>query len=500
MTRVAATSRIWRAARNAKHEDLAVADPTWLALRRKTVQADRLLRADSHRDSPVRAMVLRVGFRTSLTPLPIDHPYIWGRNPYEAIAEIHAYGIAAGLDAVVNLADYLRMMVDNRTESPLWTVFLSLRSSLKTPVIVGVRRQSALEHLEHRFHNLTESTSLLSIGELGRLDNRKTTVFFGPPSVYPNWVKLFPRSNTIWIRHAWNKHLVFPDTLIGMIPVAAPAGTCQQLSAHPLSTPVYDTQPDDYGEPDELAAEMNKARLSSELGKAAEAGDSATVAARIAVLANDDYVLLPIEEGTLVTVFDPQARLVRREQTRRLIPGMFVVVRERGSRDHLRSLVETRFLEKPEVIRESMNSWKVALHRSIRDRGIDRVASDLRQRGVLVGNSSIRLWTTDLVHGPGSFENFVALVDYLGLTDAEANWQHLIQVRRAGREAGAYMRRQLIKQVSKVRPNQILRDSTLRFTLDGVDGGALVAVKIDEVLPEVIEAPVDLVGQLFEGV
>lgn len=500
MTRVAATNRVWRAAKNAKHEDLAIADQTWLTLRGKTVHADRLLRADSHRDSPVRATVLRVGFRTSITPLPIDHPYIWGRDPHEAIAEIQSYGAAAGLDAVVDLADYLRTMVDNRVESPLWTAFLRLRPSLKAPVVVGVRRQSALEHLEPRFANLAEPTSLLSIGELGRLDGRRTTILFGPPSVYPNSVKLFPRSNTTWIRHAWNKPLMFPDALIGMMPIAALAATNRRLSEHPLTSADFVTQPDDYGEPDELAAEMNRARLSSELDKAARSGDAATVASRIGLLANDDYVLLPIEEGTFVTVFDPQTRSVRREQTRRLIPGMFVAVRERGGRDHLRSLVETKFLESPELIRESMNKWKSALQRSIRDRGIDRVASDLSRRGVSVGHSSIKLWTTDLVHGPGSFENFVALFDYLGLSGAADDWQHLLLVRRAGREAGTYMRRQLIKQASQVRTDQILRDSTLRFTLDGVDGGALVAVKIDEVLPEVIQAPVDLVGQLIEGV
>lgn len=500
MTRVAATNRIWRAARKAGHEDLAVADQAWLTLRRKTVQADRLLRTDGHRDSPARATVLRVGFRTSITPLPIDHPYIWGRDPDEAVAEIQVYGTAAGLDAVVDLANHLQTMVQDRVESPLWTAFLRLRSTLQAPVVVGVRRQSALEHLEPRFNNLTEPTRLLSLGEIGGLDERKATVFFGPPSVYPDWVKLFPRSNTIWIRHAWNKSLVFPDALLGMMPVAAPAATTRRLSEHRLSTPTYDTQADDYGEPDELAAEMNRARLSSELDKAAKSGDSTTVASRIGVLANDDYVLLPIEEGTRVTVFDPQTRSVRREQTRRLIPGMFVVVRERGSRDHLRSLVDTKFLKEPEVIRASMNRWKSALHRSIRDRTIDRVASDLSRRGVSVGHSSIRLWTTDLVHGPGSYENFVALFDYLGINGAEAEWKHLLQVRRAGREAGAYVLRQLLKQASKVRTDQILRDSTLRFTLDGVDGGALVAVKIDEVLPEVIEAPVELVGQLIEGV
>lgn len=499
MKTVAAANRVWRAARNAKHEDLAIADQSWLTLRRKTVQAERLLRAESHRDSPVRAVVSRVGFRTSITPLPIQHPYIWGGDPNKGIAEIESYGAAVGLDAVVDLANYFRVMVDDQVESPLWTAFLSLRSSLKAPVVVGVPRQSALEHLESRFYNLTEPTSLLSIGELGKLDERNATVFFGPPSVYPNWVKLFPRSNTIWIRHAWNKQLVFPDALIGIMPVAAPAGTSRRLSAHPLSTPPYDAQPDDYGEPDELAAEVNRDRLRRELDKAAESGDSATVEARVGVLANDDSVLLPIEEGTFVTVFDPETRSVRREQTRRLIPGMFVVVRERGSRDHLRSLVETKFLENPEAIRASMYRWKSALHRSIRDRGIDRVASELGRHGVSVGHSSIKLWTTDLVHGPGIFQNFVALLDYLGLPEAEAGWRHLLKVRRAGRQAGTYMRRQLIKQASMVRTDQILRESTLKFTLDGVDGGALVAVKIDEILSEVIEAPVDLVGQLIEG-
>lgn len=500
MTKVAAATRVWKTVRTSIHEDLAVADHAWLALRKRIVRADRLLRLENHRESRVRALVLRVGFRTSITPLPIHHEYLWGGNPAEAISEIRSYGIAAGLDAVVELGEYLGSMVDNRVESPLWTAFLKLRPSLKAPVVVGVRRQSALEHLEPRFANLTDVTRVLSLSELGGLEERKATIFFGPPSVYPSWVKLFPRSNTVWIRHAWNKQLVFPDAIIGMMTVAAPAETSRRIMEHPLSTADYDSEPDDYGEPDELATEMNRARLASELDKAANSETSTTVASRIGVLANDDYVLLPIEEGTMVTVFDPQLRSVRREQTRRLIPGMFVVVRERGSRDHLRSIAESKFLDNPQDIRDAMNKWKQALLRSIKERGIDRVANDLDRLGVEVGQSSIRLWTTDLIHGPGNFDNLKALFDYLGLEDAKAHWEHLLRVRRAGREAGTYMRRQLIEQASRVGAHQIQRESTLRFTLDGVDGGALIAVKVDEVLPEVIQAPVELVGQLIEGV
>lgn len=497
MTRIGAVSRVWRAAKASRHEDLAVADQAWLNLRRKTVRADRILRDDLHRDSRVRALVLRVGFRSSITPLPIHHPYLWGGDPHAAIAEIQSYGRAGNLDAVVDLGEFLKGMVDDEVESPLWTAFLNLRPLLKAPVMVGARRLSALEHLEPRFANLSEVTRLVSLGELGNLDERKTAILFGPPSVYPNWVKLFPRSNTVWIRHAWNKELVFPKALLGAMPLAAPATTSRRLLDHPLSNTEYEVEHDDYGEPDELATEMNSARLTSELNKAAAEDDSAVIASRIGVLANDDYVLLPIEEGTMVTVFDPEERTIRREQTRRLIPGMFVVVRERGSRDHLRSLVETRFLNDSRTTRDSMSKWKVALHRSIRERGIDRVASSLSKLGVSVGHSSIKLWTTELVHGPGTIENFKAVLDYLGLEDAKTHWAHLIKVRRAGREAGNYMRRQLIKQASRVRTDQIQRQSTLRFTLDGVDGGALVAVKIDEVQSEVIMAPVGRVGELM---
>lgn len=497
LSRVWQAGDVWAASEFAKHQTLRVADPTWVELRMSIREAEKELFGYGDEFNDVYQLVRRLGFQLSCLPLPAGHPLIWGGEAGPVIDRLITHGHTHQLESVIAVGMRLKKIIDGGSDSPLWSALVRSWVSLERPIVLVARKQSEVGPLESRIDTLpgTPVPIVATMSELPHVWNRKTTVVFGPPSLYPAWLKAFPRNDVLWIYHAWNRDVEVPSSLLSLA-----QGTASPRNIEPHGKSFSGTVSTlDLTADENVTYTMSQERVEREIRQHASPDDDTTVPARIALLANDDCVLLPVDDGTTVTVFDPNESRIRREATRRIVPGMFVVVRERGGRDHIRALVESKFMDDPAEAKARLEGWKLALRTKIRAQGISTVKRELEALGVAVEPGTIILWTTELIHGPGKEEWFRSLSAYLDLGGAEENWEILVRLRRAGRKAGLYMRDQLVKQATEVDPVTARRSSTLKFTIDGVDGGALIAHKVEEVLPEVIQAPPELIGQPIEG-
>lgn len=498
MTQFWDVGALWESSRSAIHTKLRVADPYWTDLRTRLKAAEKELasQAGGGASDAFRA-VRRLSFQLSSLPLPIGHPLLWGDQPEGVIEQISDYGRAHQLDSVLSLTGRLREFVQTGNENPLWSALVSSWVSLERPIALVARKPSAVGPLEARIDALPGAPVpiVVTLSELPDVRSRKTTVVFGPPSLYPVWLKTFPHNNVLWIYHAWNRDI---ESVGSLLSFAQGTNSSSKVKPHEKSFSGHVSVLDSTAEED-LTYVLNQEQVEREISSYASQGDDTSVSARIALLANDECVLLPVDEGTSVSIFDPAESRVRREVTRKIVPGMFVIVRESGGRDHIRALVETKFMRDVPRAKAQLEEWKHELRLRIRERGLGSVKRELEELDVVVEAGSINLWTTDLVYGPGRQDWFRSLLTYLGIGGFQEKWETLISLRRAGRRAGLYMRDQLLRQATEVDPVTARRSSTLRFTIDGVDGGALIAHKVEEVLPKVIQTPSALIGQPIGG-
>ena len=486
----------WAQSGTARHKTLRVLDAEWLGLHK----AIKVMEGSLQGGSPdgLSYILPRARFCLAAMPFPLNDEYVWGGDPAEVIQRLRGYGQIYEMADTLSFCEVLDRALEQGIENPMWLAFKANWQSMARPAVILAHRPSTVSLIEKMLASLPDASSVIVAGESEAREtwNRKTTVVFGPPSIYPKWLRTYPHNDVLWIYNSWNKDPQVSESIL-----VSPHGARTTVQVEHLgggSTNVYAPEP--ALDVEDLGAQLSQERIASEIRRHLDQEDSAVVSARIALLATDDYVLLPIDDGTFVTIFDPNEGRVRREQAKRMVPGMFVVTRDGGSHDHIRTLVDEKFMKDSKRARAQLVEWKGALRRRISASGLDRVRLDLRELGVSAEPATVNLWTTDLIHGPGNEQWFRALLAYLGLQGFEAQWRTLLELRRAGRLAGQYMRKQLEAQAASVDPLTVQRSPSLRFEIEGVDGGALVATKVDEIRPDSIQAPAALLGQRISGV
>ena len=495
---------VWDACENARHLIIRAFDPRWQ-------QTDTKLRrsidsvAASASEQDLLGVLKRLRFNVNCLPLPLDMPAMWGHDSPETVLEnIRLHAEITGNVHLADLHVHLTHLVNVKPTNPLWDSINESWNALRKPVVVVTYRSSHVVALESLVKNVDRRSDVLVVkqNELPELWGTRTTIIFGPPSLGADWLKAQPRGDVVWVHHIWNRGLTVPEAILPFTTAVARTPALEDLtSAHALDrvrTFGGIEQLEETWAPFDWTQALSGLGAGSGDALAADDDGPTLVLARTVALADDQYVLVPAEEGTSVSVFNPAVARVERRAARDIRAGMFVVVRTESGRDLIRDLVESKFLENPQECFSLLEDWKRPLRRAMRELGVVEVRRALHARGVDAEEVTLRSWTTDLVYGPGNEAWLWALLEYLAIETPDRHWAALEALRRAGRKAGHYVRLQLLDQARQVDPVRARRESVLTFTLKGISGGAVKAYKVEAVNAETVEVPTYTLGRIHQ--
>lgn len=484
--------RIWKQTRGADHTTLTVDDARWKHLQKLFQKAYQLFAEQPTLSPELVRLVRRVGFRLATLPLPANHQEIWGGEPAQELVRLRQHLFDGDADVLHELADALEALLSGKEAHPLWKCFLDELPNLEDPISIVTLRTTSISAILNNFQS-SKQVSVLPMTQLPHWYSQSTTIVFGPPSAYPDWLKLFPPSNCLWIYFSWNKSLEIPAQLSNntLAPRRMPAvqNRFVQTNEHRDSIAI-----------DGIAPRWDENAIAVRVQTQGDTGvKSATVLARAALLANGMSILISAEPNTFTYVFDPYTRKVHRRDSNRLIPGMFIIGRESGSKDHIRSIVDNRILQNAAEIRTKIDAWKNCLDGLISKRGLDSVVDELHNYGVIVEPQTVHLWRTELIHGPSKPEWLEVLFEIIGMKNWQEHWLALVELRRAGQRAGQLVRMELLEQAESVDYEQAQTAETLRFTLDGVESGGLTAHRLEELGANLLNVPAGMIGEIVRS-
>lgn len=495
---------IWAASENSRHLTIRAFDARWHCVHTKLRRAiDSVAGSASAQD--LLGLLKRLRFSLNCLPLLITDPAIWGHeSPEKTLERIRIHADITESTQLKDLNEHLTGLINAKPANPLWDSVVESWPALRKPVVIVAHRSSHVGPLEALAKGVDRGSDVLVVkqNELPELSGTRTTVVFGPPSLSAEWLRAQPRGDIVWVHHAWNRGLEAPDNLLPFTSSAARRPSIVDLTRRDALDRAQAfgdiVQSEEMWTPFEWTQALAGFGSGSGGSRSADDDGLSHVLARIVALPEDQYVLVPAEEGTTVSVFNPAVAKVERLGARDIRAGMFVLVRTESGRDLIRDLVESKFLKNPQECFALLEEWKRPLRRAMRDRGAVEVRRALQARGVGAEEVTIRSWTTDLVYGPGSAAWLRSLLEYLGVGMVDRHWAALEALRRAGRKAGHYVRLQLLSQARQVDPVKARRESVLTFSLKGVSGGTVKAFKVEAVHTETVEVPSQELGRISQ--
>lgn len=209
-----------------------------------------------------------------------------------------------------------------------------------------------------------------------------------------------------------------------------------------------------------------------------------------------------LEVGGSELVIDLRSEdLVHRVKIEQLEPGLFLIVRERGSGDYIVPLANRLLGEHAAPARAAQRHWKSELRKAVWLRGIDSVLNGLRRMGARSASTgNLRNWMSDSERKirPRYFEDFRAIMRYLELLDQVENyWKQARRINKAHLMAGVQMKKLLLAEVRKTDLSRLERYGYQAFALSEYET-RIHAYRISEVRPKVISVPLASTGELIE--
>lgn len=193
-------------------------------------------------------------------------------------------------------------------------------------------------------------------------------------------------------------------------------------------------------------------------------------------------------------------RLVRRIPTRRIQPGMFVLLRTGGGGDYVAPLADHVLGSRAAFLREKQRHWKQLLRQEIACHGLSSVTARLHDLGAVRNDeSNVQYWASERCIHPRDPADFEALLRLVGLDDQVRNyWTWMHWIFRAHVKAGHIIRRRLLEQVRHADLSNLRGTGRLEFVLSETEGG-LVALCVEAVAPETIWIASSRIARPFVG-
>lgn len=313
----------------------------------------------------------------------------------------------------------------------------------------------------------------------------KQLVVFGALSWYPAYLVSSPRAGTTnLIRFNWI-HDDIPEPSQWTLPGARDIASGAVVEHAP--TEIGNEEPEWIG-----AADLVPGISSSP--------DVRVPARACAIRVEGGLVYVPVERGraaTVVEILHDGKPSLHRESTEGLEPGMFIVVRTEGSADYVTEVANRLLGGRASILRAVQARWTGALRDQVDKYGVNQTARMLMERGgVRASQENVRRWAYGRTISPDSAADLGAIVELCGIGPTAEYVAQLRDLAFAHLRAGMVIRRELERQVLGADTSELLRVGRAEFRIEG--GGALVALRIDDVGPSVVEVDEDALLVLYE--
>jgi len=316
-------------------------------------------------------------------------------------------------------------------------------------------------------------------------------VIVGPMRWFPDYVVTAPRGRSLlivrygFLGDGWEPRVSFipQKNRPPRLPIIPPSNEpeTEVVNADEL-VPTIDW--------DAVAAQMSRQTSS----------DQEFVDARLFVLEDDKAVFLEVDASELV-IDTRSEEVVRRVKVERLEPGLFLIVRERGSGDYIVPLANRLLGEHASPARETQKHWKGELRRAVSIKGMDHVLNGLKWMGARSASpQNIRNWMSrsDRKIRPRYAEDFQAIMRYLDLLDnVEDYWKNARRINKAHHMAGIRMKELLLVEVKKSNLGRLEQRGHQSFAFAEYETH-IHAYRIIEMKPSPKHVPLSEVGTLLE--
>ena len=230
--------------------------------------------------------------------------------------------------------------------------------------------------------------------------------------------------------------------------------------------------------------------VSNELSRSGESDLSEPVAARAAVLAGRNAVLLPEDGDRLVWLLDPHAppeHRVVRVDVADLEPGHVIILRTSGGGDLIVPIADEILGDQAPALRELQHRWKAGLRRWVQQQEtLSRAAARLRRAGCARANlQNLQNWLGERSLRTEDRHDWKVLMAAASLeTETETIWRAMGRLHSAHLEAGMSIGRRL-REMANTEPLEGLHASGIQvFELRG---GSLTAFRIEGFSPTSIK-------------
>lgn len=307
-----------------------------------------------------------------------------------------------------------------------------------------------------------------------------TMFVVGPTHWYQRWPFVFtaPRAPHVFrLKYSWT-----PDYPVQSI---ALPGSFSGLDEQTIAVPVSSGTNRDPIVSDVFDLTHSTKSIAQIVESARPATGEDRVDAWLVLLEGQSHVFLGTEDST-VLVIDLDAEgdeRVRREETRDVEPGTYILLRTRGDGDYIVPWADKILGDRRDDFRHKLENWKSALRGIVVRRGYAGTIKLLKQSGVGNPNElNLRNWAYGNTILPQARQDFDAVMDLVGLSSlSDEYWLSLKSVQNAHKKAGQEIRSALLAEV-KVRDLTPLRGKgKMTFPLLRDDAVSLTAYRVIEV-------------------
>lgn len=331
----------------------------------------------------------------------------------------------------------------------------------------------------------------------------------GPSSWYQEYILRSPRAKQVyvvrygWLSDKWRAEPLFLSAITYQPPSTTTRNWVEDSDPAGQSdlTEVYTEQEQD------MLPEINWNQISTRMMRQAQDDHNQDdLPANLYLLAAGYAVFLDSNEHTKVLALDledeaededDKTQQVKYLTISKLRPGMFLLLRTGGGGDYIISIANGILRGNALSLRAKQEEWKSLLRKEVETKGALCTSIDLLDHGAERAKEvNVRNWMSSRNIRPQDDRDFNAILKLVGLQSKEQEYKNAAeQIEKAHKQAGFYIRKQLLKQVTKADLSELQRKGYMDFELPEADGGSLTAFRIEHISPEVSTAPASRIGR-----
>lgn len=223
--------------------------------------------------------------------------------------------------------------------------------------------------------------------------------------------------------------------------------------------------------------------------------------AHLCLLENDHVVFIEHDENASLIVVDlEEEERVQRIKTRRLQPGMYILLRTEGGGDYIVPLADRIMGTRAVELRTKQREWKAILKKHVEKYGADELVNQLHSCGSKHANrQNIYNWMKPRGIRTGDISDLRAILCLSGQeSEIEDLWNTLKTIEKAHRKAGFHIRELLLDAITETDLTELVQTGYQVFELAERNAGQMAAFRVLEIASEVTEVSHWEIGVPFE--